>query len=112
MEIRSGGVRIACGNCSYVAMDERGGFEVEVPVATDDGNLAGTARLRCIISPDRHDVELAGWEGAARLPDDTAEDVRRRVADALEFVAQRKICGSLRICPAAVVKAVSESGPK
>jgi hypothetical protein len=102
------GVKISCEGCHYVAVDREGGFEVTVPVGTADAECVGTARLRCLVTPQSHEIELVAWEGTASMPAEAMESVRRRLSDALHFVAERRICGNHHICPAEVIRIVKE----
>ena len=112
MGLKKGGVTIFCEGCQYVAMDAQGGFEVSVPVATAGADIAGTAKLRCVVGPDCHEIELVEWSGHDGLPVETLEEVRQRIRGALNFVAERGICGNSHICPGEVIRIVKEQGDR
>jgi hypothetical protein len=112
MGLEKYGVKISCEGCQYVALDGEGGFEVSVPLSIGDEALAGMAKLRCTLGSDSHKVELVDWMTEAQLPAGALEEVRQRVAGALDFVAARRIGGSHHICPAEVIRVVSSQGGK
>jgi len=104
------GVTIDCTNCRFVASQTRECFDVVVPVADEDSDLAGHARLHCRVSAQTHVVELAGWHGPAAPVITAGSDWDRRLKDALDFVAGRRLCGNRSLCPQAVVDVVEQAG--
>jgi hypothetical protein len=112
MSLEKFGVKISCEGCRYVALDSGEGFEVSVPLKIGDTALSGVATLHCTPGPESHRVELVDWTTDAQVAPATLEDVRRRVAGALDFIAERRICGNHHICPAEVIRVVKEHGDK
>jgi hypothetical protein len=112
MSLEKFGVKISCEGCTYVAVDSQEGFEVSVPLEIGDAALSGVATLHCTPGPGSHKVELVEWTTDAQVAPATLEDVRQRVAGALDFIAERRICGNHHICPAEVIRVVKEHGGK
>lgn len=102
------GVTVRCEQCRFVASDQRGGFDVAVPIGASDCGVAGTARLHCIVAPEGHQVALVEWHDADRRPVEASDEVRQRLTAALGFVAEQRICGNRRVCPAEIVRIVEE----
>ncbi|MDP2823940.1 MAG: hypothetical protein Q8O52_14845 [Sulfuritalea sp.] len=112
MGLQKNGVKISCEDCKSVAGDGRGGFDVTVPLSAAAIGVAGTARFHCVVTPERHEVELVGWTNDDRLSPETLEKVRQGVSDTLRFVAERRICGNHHVCPVEVIRIVKEHGGK
>lgn len=112
MGLEKFGVKISCEGCQYVALDSDGGFEVSVPLSIGDAAIAGVATLHCTLGPDSHKVELVDWTTDMQLPAGALEEVRQRVSGALDFIAERRICGNRHICPAEVIRMVNGPGGK
>ena len=112
MSLENKGVKISCESCSYVALDDKGGFAVSVPLSIADAEVSGTAKLHCVLGPGSHKVELVEWAAEGHLPGEALEEVRQRVSRALGFIAERRICGNRHICPAEVIRVVKKQGNK
>lgn len=109
MSLEKHGVVVHCEYCKHIASDGCGGFDVTVPVQASDA--AGTARLRCIVSPEGHRAELVEWRSESGGKEPT-EEVRQRVSDVIDFVAEQRICGHHRICPVEVIRLVEQHGSR
>jgi hypothetical protein len=104
--LENNGVKISCEGCTYLETGGDGGFDVSVPLSTAEPGVNGVARLHCVVGPDSHRVELVSWvtsDGRAIAP---PEAVEQRVAAALRFIAERRICGRHQICPTEVIRVV------
>lgn len=104
MSIKKQGLVVSCENCRHVASDGCS-FDIAVPVRTE--GAAGTARLHCTISPDRHQIEFVCWDEAPS-PAEAADRMRGQVSEVLGFIADQRLCGNDRICPMQVVRLVEE----
>ena len=108
MSLNKHGVVVCCEQCRCISNDDQGGFDVRVPITASDGNVGGIARLRCTVTPACHHVELMAWDGSDTHPIEVTEEVRQRVSAALDFVAEKRICGNSEVCPAEVVRLVED----
>ena len=97
------GITVDCAHCRYAGGDSCGGFDVEVPVADDQGHAAGTATLHCMISREHHQVEMTRWSGTDGQTAAPAEGIQGRLNAALDFVAEQRLCGNRKLCPSQVV---------
>lgn len=106
MSVKKCGVELFCESCEYLRDSQDGGFEIDVPVSMGDGGLSGMARLHCVVSSERHCVELIELlDAESRTVHPSSEDLEQ-VSAALDFVGQHRICGNQRICPPDVVRIV------
>jgi hypothetical protein len=104
------GVTIDCASCRFIASQNRGSFDVIVPVADEGAGLAGHARLHCRVSPQTHVVELAEWHCPEAPVITAGSDLDRRLSGALAFVAEKRLCGNRSLCPTQVVDVVEKAG--
>jgi len=110
MELRKYGVGIACERCRLIRGDSAGDFEIVVPVSMSDTGTAGTARLHCAVSNDRHQVELMALFDARGRTLQPSPAAMEKLSAALESVARHRICGNQHICPSDVVRIVAGGG--
>ena len=110
MSLKRHGVGIDCGRCRCASSDGCGGFDVVVPVSDSEADVAGTATLHCSVSPERHQVELGEWHDADLRPVRPSAETEQRILAALGHVAEHRVCGNRKICPAEVVRIVDEHG--
>lgn len=108
MSLRKEDFIIGCEQCKCGTRDGRGGFVVTVPLRDNVSGLEGTAVLKCAVSPKRHSVELEQW-----LDDDShsirpSAAVEKRLLQAIDYVADKRVCGNRHICPPDVVRTVEE----
>jgi len=103
MKLRKHGVEILCEQCMFVRGDSSGDFEIAVPVSLNGARMAGTAKLHCVISGDRHQIELTELRDATLRAVQPSPEVMEKVSAALESVARHRICGNRHICPPNVV---------
>ena len=107
MSLTKNGLVIDCEHCVCRSEDGRGGFGIDVPISDRDSGVTGIARIRCVVSSGHHTVELHSWApGAEQTPEDVVSAIRARADRALEYVAQKRICGNRDICPSEVVRIV------
>ena len=108
MILKKYGVAVDCGRCEYASGNSRDSFEVTVPVSDTATGTAGTAKLLCSVSFERHDVELKEWNDAGTHPIRPSSETQRRLFAALDHVASHRICGNRQICPSEVVQIVEK----
>jgi hypothetical protein len=108
MILKKYGVAVDCGRCEYASGNSRGSFEVTVPVSDTATGTAGTAKLLCSVSSERHAVELKEWNDAGTHPIRPSSETQRRLFAALDHVASHRICGNRQICPSEVVQIVEK----
>jgi hypothetical protein len=108
MKLGGGSVVLDCEHCRCVSSDGCGGFDVTVPISADGNGIAGTAKLHCVVSVERHRVELVSWNGARHHSTELAEAIQQTLLMTLDQVAERRICGSRHICPSEVISIVEE----
>jgi hypothetical protein len=108
MSLKKNGVIVDCEHCTYTSSYDRGAFDITVPITDSETGISGPARLRCIVSPKRHAVELLEWHDFNRHPAQSIENLQQRVKATLYFVADRQVCGNRNICPSEVIQIVEE----
>lgn len=106
MSLSKFGVEVCCQNCHCVAMDEAGGFDIDVPVELGAAGHGGVARLHCSVSAEQHRIEFVDWVGDVPQQPQLSEEESQRVAEMLDYVAEKRICGNSRVCPSEVVRIV------
>ena len=110
MSVKKCGVELFCESCKYLRDSQDGGFEIDVPLSMGDGELSGMAKLHCVVSSERHRVELIELlDAESRTVHPSSEDLAQ-VSAALDFVGQHCICGNQRICPPEIVRVVKARG--
>ncbi|MGD2116759.1 MAG: hypothetical protein PVG66_00225 [Chromatiales bacterium] len=103
------GITVDCQHCVFTQGDAQGHFDVAVPIADKQSGLSGIARLQCTVSSANHQVSLSDWRAGQHA---ISETVSRRLAEALKFVADKRICGSRKLCPVEVVRIVEKVGAR
>ena len=103
-------ITVDCAHCRYASSDERGSFDVEVPVRDAQNRIEGTARLRCTLSQAAHLIELRALRDDGGRPIDTPEQTRARLDAALDRIARHRVCGNRHICPAEIVEIAAKYG--
>jgi hypothetical protein len=93
-----------------IRADSAGDFEIVVQVSMIDTGTAGTARLHCAVSGDRHQVELMALLDAGGRTFQPSPAAMEKLSAALESVARHRICGNQHICPSDVVRIVAGGG--
>ena len=109
MRLKKHGITVDCEYCIYTSSDNRGAFDITVPIIDSETGISGPAKLRCIVSPNRHSVELLEWHSFNLHPIQFIERLQERVSATLTFVADHKICGNRNICPSKVIHIVEEN---
>ena len=110
MELRKYGVEIACEQCRLTRGDSAGDFDIVVPVSMGDSGVAGTARLHCAVSGDRHEIELTALRDGSDRAIEASPEALEKLSAALQSVARHRICGNQHICPSDVVRIVAGRG--
>ncbi len=109
MKIKRKDITVDCEHCVYSSSDNRGNFEITVPIIDSETGISGPANLRCGVSAKGHTVELLEWRGFNGHQSQSLEDLVQRVSATLDFVAERRICGNRNICPSEVIQVVEEN---
>ncbi|MGD8620163.1 MAG: hypothetical protein PVH54_13375 [Gammaproteobacteria bacterium] len=107
MELKKQGVILDCEQCKCASC-KGGSFEVTVPVCDTETGIHAAARLHCTVCPAYHEVELVEWHAAGSTG--PPGKVLPRIAAALGFVADHRICGNRHICPQEVIRIVEAHG--
>jgi len=108
MGLKKHGITVDCEHCKYTSSDDRGGFDITVPIIDSETGVSGPARLRCIVSAKQHAVELLEWDDLDHHPDEPVKSLQQRVSATLNFVAERRVCGNRNICPSEVIRIVEK----
>lgn len=104
------GLTIDCAHCQFIHTQQQDSFDVVVPVADEQAGLSGSAKLHCRVSADVHSVELTGWYCAEVPVIPAGGELDRRLTAALDFVAEKRVCGNRHLCPKEVVEVVEKKG--
>ncbi len=108
--MKKNGVTVDCKRCVYDASEGQGIFDITVPIIDSESGVSGPARLRCSVAAEGHTVDLLEWRESDQTETQSAAGLRQRVSAALDFLAERRICGNRNICPSKVIGIVEESG--
>jgi hypothetical protein len=109
MSLNKHGITVDCKHCIYTSSNDRGAFDVIVPIIDSETGISGPAKLHCTVSTEQHAVELLEWQEDNRDRSPSTENLQQRVSDALKFVADRQVCGNRKICPSEVILIVEEN---
>lgn len=109
MGLKKHGIIVDCEHCKYTSSDDRGAFDITVPIIDSETGVSGPARIHCTTSTKRHAVELLEWSNFDHHPTESLDSLRQRVSATLDFVADRQVCGNLEICPAEVIRIVEKN---
>lgn len=109
MSLKKNGITVDCKYCIYISSDDRGAFDITVPIMDSETGISGPAKLRCNVSPKGHAVELLEWRDFNHHPTQPTESLQQRVSATLTFVAERQVCGNRNICPSEVIHIVEEN---
>lgn len=108
MSIKKQGIMVACERCELVRSDGSGGFEITVPMKIEEASIDGFAKLHWAVVDGCHQIRLLEWSGNSRQPDEISDEHRKRISEALDAIAEQRVCGNTRICPLEVVRIVKE----
>ena len=108
MSLKKHGVIVDCKHCKYASTNGYGGFDITVPVSDGETGITGTAKLRCTVSNERHQVEMTDWQDVNCQPIQPSDNLQQRISETLTFVADHRICGNRNICPSEVIRIVDE----
>ena len=108
MSLRKKDFVVDCEHCVFGMSDGVGSFNVTVPLRDNASDIKGMARLKCSVSPDRHEVELKQWLDDGLRPIQPSASVEKRLLQMLDFVANKRICGNRHLCPPEVVRTVEQ----
>ena len=109
MSLTKHGLYIDCDHCKFNTGGKNKDFVVIVPIRDESESSLGFATLKCVVKPDRHNIDLI------QLVDSTGSKIRfsasaqQRLKKALDFIGKRKICGNQNICPSNVIDFVEKN---
>jgi len=109
MNLKKHGIIVDCEHCKYNSSDDRGVFDITVPIIDSETGISSPAKLRCMVSPERHTVELQEWHEINRQPSRSIERLQQRISAVLNFIANRQVCGNRHICPSEVIQIAEKS---
>ena len=109
MSVKKHGITVDCKHCIYTSSDNRGAFDITVPIIDSETGISSPAKLRCCVSPRGHAVELLDWHGFNRHLTQSIKNLQQRISATLTFIAERKVCGNRNICPSEVIQIVEEN---
>ena len=114
MGLQKHDVMVDCDHCEFASSNVSGSFEITVPLEDLTTGTRSTAVLSCEVSANAHEIRFQGWKDKPDSSRMASDDLADRISSALDFVAQRRICGNAKICPSEVVAAVQRrtSGQK
>ena len=112
MGLNKHGVIVDCEHCKCAYANGYGSFDIIVPVSDSETGIAGTAKLHCTVSTERHRVKLTEWLDANRHPIQPSDNLQQRVSATLTFVADHRVCGNRNICPSEIIRLVDENGSR
>jgi hypothetical protein len=107
VQLKKFNIVVRCESCHVVARNSDASFDVSVPVVDLESAGQGRATLQCAVSPESHAVSLQAFVDDAGVAMTLPEDVRRRVAQMLQHVAEQRVCGNRRVCPEEVNRLVA-----
>ena len=64
LSLKKHGVIVDCKHCKYASSNGYDDFDVIVPVSDSEAVIAGTAKLHCTVTNERHQVEMTEWQNA------------------------------------------------
>ena len=109
MRLNKLGIVVECKQCICTSSNDRGAFDVIVPMLDSETGISGPAKLHCTVSTEQHTVELLDWQDVNLDPAPSSGNLQQRVSDALTFVAEQRVCGNRKICPSEVIEIVEEN---
>ena len=97
-------MRLDCEHCRFAGCnpDDSHAFYVRVVIEDEQAHNSASALIECKVEPQSHQVQLVELDGEAGAID------RERLERALEVVAEQRLCGNNRICPAEIVRIVED----
>jgi hypothetical protein len=108
MSLKTNEILIDCDHCRCTAIGSTNSFNVTVPICDIKTGNSDEATLHCVISENKHKVNLKEWHNATIDSMDSSDNLQQRLAEALEYVAKHQICGNRSICPSEVVQVVKK----
>lgn len=102
--------KIQCTQCRLITTpdEQYGSFLVQAPVTLPSQDHDLCLILRCTIKADGHRIELERVMDSTGAPAQLTEAAQAEIRALLHQVAQHRVCGSQKICPAEVVRLVQQ----
>ena len=97
-------MRLDCEHCRFAGCspDDPNAFFVRVAIEDEQAGQSASALIECRVEPHSHRLQLVELGGEVDAID------RERLERALDVVAEQRLCGNNRICPAEIVRIVED----
>ena len=97
-------MRLDCEHCRFAGCnpDDPNAFYVRVAIEDERAHNSASALIECKVEKQCHQLQLVELGSEAGAID------RDRLERALEVVAEQRLCGNNRICPAEIVRIVED----
>jgi len=97
-------MRLDCEHCRFAGCnpDDPHAFYVRVAIEDERVHSSTSALIECTVEPQSHQLQLVELGSEAGAVD------RERLEKALDVVAEQRLCGNNRICPAEIVRIVED----
>ena len=106
MSLKKNDVMVDCNHCRFVSSSDAQDFVITVPLQDLKTGGSKTAILHCVVSAQNHEIEFQAWKDETGSASSMPGDLQTRLSAALDFVAEKRICGNEKICPSEVVHIV------
>ena len=106
MALKKSDIEVQCAHCEYLSSDKIGSFDITVPITDLTTGTCQLATLQCAVSTEEHRLKLLDWNLESDNTTRVSDDFQRRMSAVLAFIAEHKICGNRKLCPAEVVEIV------
>lgn len=110
MSLKKNDIEVDCKHCKFSSSNDAGDFEVTVPIRDLESGISGQASLVCKVSSNSHYLKLGRWTDEFDQAIQASENIQQRLYDALDYVAEKKVCGNQGICPSDVMEFVKKYG--
>jgi hypothetical protein len=109
MSLSKQGISIDCDHCKLSKTHNNNDFEVLVPVIDEYENRSGLAALECIITPNKHQINLVQLTDPDGKEIRVSPKTRERLQVTLNVIGKKKVCGNKKICPKEVINIVAHT---
>ena len=106
MSLTKNDLSLECKSCQFGSGSGDSCFQLSVPVEDLLTGRKGMAFVECIVEGDEHRLTLLHIQDPSGEEMQLSDDEIVRLGKCLEFVAEKKLCGSEKLCPDEVVHQV------